>query len=161
MGFDGEAVASKWGKDLAGFTLLAVASACLGLLINQGREHPLPLIYVIKAGQSETVGLPEFRKIVESENAIILDARPALFYRRGHVPGAISLSREQFEKEYPKRKALNDKDRLIAVYCSGADCKDSGMVAAALVKLGHSRVLVFAGGWDAWTGAGLPAEAGP
>jgi len=149
------------GKDLAGFALLAVASVCLGLLINQGRDHPLPLIHVTEAGQNGSIRLPEFREIVKSGKAIIVDARPGLFYRLGHVPGAINLSREEFERDYPKRKELGDKDRLVAVYCSGTDCKESGTVAAALAKLGHSRVVVFAGGWDEWKGAGLPTETGP
>jgi rhodanese-related sulfurtransferase len=105
------------------------------------------------------ISLPEFRQIVDGHKSIILDARPEIFHRFGHVPGAISLSREEFERDYAKNKSLlADHGRCITVYCSSSSCEDSDMVAGALVKLGYTNVEVFKGGWDEWSGAGLPQE---
>jgi rhodanese-related sulfurtransferase len=160
---------AEWGKDLTRFSVLAIAALCLGALTNQARQHPLPLIYVPATERVDvagaimpvTVGLPEFREFAQSGKGVIVDARPEAFFRLGHVPGAISLPRAQFERDYPTREELRHKERPIAVYCSAPDCEDSYRVAAALSNLGHRRVLVFKGGWEAWIGASLPTEPGP
>lgn len=179
----------EFGRDLIGFCLLATASVCLGLLINQFRDHRLPLIYTTKqqrleesviqitavdattptpastipqavADNPRVIGLNEFHEDAESKKIIVLDARPEIFHRFGHVPGAISFPREDFENSYSKYRSLleADKNQTVAVYCSSASCEDSDMVASALVKLGYGHVLVFKGGWDEWSGAGLPRE---
>ena len=38
-----------------------------------------------------TVSLADFRTAVENKSALILDARPAVFFERGHVPGRFAL----------------------------------------------------------------------
>jgi len=103
------------GKDIVGFWLLATTSICVALLINQLRDHPLSLIYSTKAERIDNaiakvastaplpptvldhpqiISLQEFREMVDTKKAIILDARPEIFHRLGHVPGALSLPRE-------------------------------------------------------------------
>jgi rhodanese-related sulfurtransferase len=160
----------------------------LGLAINRFRAPPLPLAYVSKeqrigravsqitsrqtnataaasqpvqspAGDSpRIIDLPAFREFAQTQG-LVLDARPEIFYRLGHVPGALNLPREDFEHGYDAhRSALENRDQSIAVYCSDADCEDSRMVADALAKLGYRRILVFPGGWADWTQAGLPEE---
>jgi rhodanese-related sulfurtransferase len=178
----------KFGGDLIGVCILATVSVCLGLLINQFRDHRLPLIYATKQQRLEeamvqvasaaatpvpiainapaaaenprVIGLEEFRKEVEGKKSIIFDARPEIFHRFGHVPGAISFPREDFENSYSKYKSLleSDKNQTLTVYCSSQSCEDSDMVADALVKLGYGHVLVFKGGWDEWSATGLPQE---
>ena len=104
--------------------------------------------------------LPAFREVVDSKKAIVLDARPEIFHRLGHIPGAISLSREEFKADYTKQRSRleSDKSQMIAIYCSSASCEDSAMVADGLVKLKYNRVYVFKGGWNDWTAAHLPKE---
>jgi rhodanese-related sulfurtransferase len=175
-----------FGKDMLGFCFLATASLCVALSINQLRNHPLSLTYATKSQRideavanvteaptptsitstldyTRVIGLKEFHQIVESKKGIILDARPEIFYRLGHVPGAISLPREDFENSYSKCKSIleSNKDQTITVYCSGPSCEDSDLVAEALVKLAYHRVLVFSGGWDEWSGVSLPQEMHP
>jgi len=107
------------------------------------------------------LGLSEFREIVErTGKAIILDARPEVFHQLGHVPGAISLPRDDFEISYRKQRFLleRDKSKLIAIYCSDSSCEDSQMVANALVKLAYTNVAIFKGGWSDWTQARIPEE---
>ena len=105
--------------------------------------------------------LTAFREIVERKaRGIVLDARPKIFHRLGHVPGAISLPREEFQESYGKQRALLDRNKPqpIAIYCSSSSCEDSQMVADALVKLSYTHVYVFKGGWSDWTCAHLPEE---
>ena len=157
--------------------------------MNQFRNDRLPLVYLPKAerihqavsklavhdgpesfasgvdqssraAEVRFLDLPAFREIVECKKAILLDARPEAFHRFGHIPGAISLSREQFQADYVKQRPLLQRDRakLIVVYCSDSDCDDSQMVADGLVKLGFLNICVFKGGWEDWTAAHLPEE---
>lgn len=177
---------SQLRSDLIGCWLIATTAVCAGLVINQFRDSPISLIYKTKserladavanitAAESqqstssaiETVSLPptlsleEFSKVVEAKQALILDARPELFHRLGHVPGALALPRDDFENYYQKHRALLEanKNQSLVIYCSGGDCEDSALVEAALQKLGYTQISIFEGGWSEWTKAGLPEE---
>jgi rhodanese-related sulfurtransferase len=108
------------------------------------------------------IELEEFRTMVQSKSALILDARSSVYYQLGHVPGALNLARDNFAADYLRLHSEIDKshDNQVIVYCSGGDCRDSKMVAQALMSLGFTNVAVFGGGWGQWTAAHLPQEAG-
>jgi predicted sulfurtransferase len=165
--------------DLITAWLFATGALCVGLVINQFRDHPLALVYQTKVerlheavttlavetppapvGQSQAIALADFRAFVQTRKGLVLDARPEIFHRMGHVPGAISVSREAFKTDYEARRSILEphKNDPIAVYCSSTSCEDSQMVADALLKLGYQRVLVFTGGWAEWNQQGLPEE---
>jgi rhodanese-related sulfurtransferase len=175
------------GADAGRFSLLMTGAVCMGLLINGFRDQQLPMVYVTKAGRltdavkeiqdrsssttSATVPSPEgtapqlitltdFRRYVETKEGLILDARPEIFHRLGHVPGAVSFPREGFDDAYAKLRSRleSERNQPLLVYCSSANCEDSQMVADGLAKLGYRRVFVFKGGWDEWEGAHLPEE---
>ncbi|MEZ5405452.1 MAG: rhodanese-like domain-containing protein [Verrucomicrobiia bacterium] len=106
------------------------------------------------------LNLAEFLTFVKNPNVVILDARDSGFYEMGHVPGALNLARRQFEEDW---KRLNLKmsglaERKVAVYCSGADCEDSRIVAGKLLGLGVSQVMVFTEGWEMWEKSGQEVE---
>jgi rhodanese-related sulfurtransferase len=167
-------------RDLAGVVLLALVSIAAGLAMNQLSSHPLPIVYQtpeqrfdaelttlvtappFKIAPAATVGLSEFRSAVETRSALILDARPLIFFEQGHVPGALNLARDNFARDYrrlaPVLKTAADKP--IIVYCSGGICHDSRLVANALLSLGFSNVRIFTGGWETWSAARLPTATG-
>lgn len=169
--------------DLIFLFLAASVSLVAGILINQVRDTPLPLVYKDKAerlqdsvqriaAKSEsmapssavhlpaTLSLEEFSTYVENRRALILDARPEIFHRLGHVPGALSLPRDDFEKGYEALKAKLEADRSqpIVIYCSGASCEDSGLLQKSLSALGFTNIALFEGGWGEWTNAKKPEE---
>ena len=166
--------------DLGGVALLAIVALTLGLVMNRYSSSPLPIVYQnpeqrfdaelttlvtappLKIAPAATVALGQFRSAVDSKSALILDARPSAFFERGHVPGALNLSRDNFARDYHELSAVlkGVGDKPIIVYCSGGDCHDSRMVANALLSLGFGDVSVFTGGWEAWSGAGLPESTG-
>ncbi len=108
----------------------------------------------------EHLSLEEFRAIVTQKTALVLDARPELFHRLGHVPGALALPRDEFEIYYRKLQAVLEKNKAqpLVIYCSGNACEDSGLVTDSLKKLGYTHIVIFHGGWSEWTQAGLPEE---
>jgi len=171
-------------RDFLGLWILLTTAVVLGLLINQFRDSRLPAVYQNKEARlkqavqnivqsppapsstaeaapfPEQLSLQEFESFVGSGKGVVLDARPEIFHRLGHVPKAISLPREDFENAYqaqrPKLEA--DKNIPIAIYCSGGHCEDSDLLKTALVGLGFRQVAIFRGGWAEWTNAGLPGE---
>jgi len=170
-------------RDIQGVWFIATLSVCLGLLLNQLHNQPLPLAYQSKIERlrqavahlsgddlpqnltlaGKELSLSEFQKFVKNKQGLILDARPEIFHRLNHVPGARSLPRDDFENAYNHLKETleKDKNQPLVVYCSGASCEDSEMVQQALVKLNFTNVAVFRGGWSEWTQAGLPEEKTP
>jgi len=104
------------------------------------------------------IDLDTFREM--QKHALILDARPEIFHRFGHVPKALSLPRDEFETYYTKQRTLLEKhkDSPVAIYCTGGSCEDGEMVASALIRLGFTQVHLFRGGWHEWTQAKLPEE---
>jgi 3-mercaptopyruvate sulfurtransferase SseA len=181
---------SSWGRtlktDLIFLGLMVLGCLSLGLGLNLMRERPLPLYYQSKgerleesvipfmtegrplSGEGEMrsqghLSLEEFRVFVEEKKGLILDARPELFYRLGHVPGALSLPREDFAKAYAqlKHRLEADKSQALVLYCADLSCEDSHLLRAALLKLGYREVRLFSGGWAEWTQARLPQEKNP
>jgi rhodanese-related sulfurtransferase len=169
--------------DLMVLWLVATTALCVGLLINQFRDTPLPLVYKDKAQRlqesvqriaskesasapapvvhlPEKLSLEEFSAYVENKHGLVLDARPEIFHRLGHVPGALSLPRDDFEKGYAvlKGKLEADRSQPIVIYCSGASCEDSGLVKKSLASLGFTNLALFEGGWSGWTNAKKPEE---
>lgn len=170
------------------FWILVTVAILVGISLNQFRDVPLSLSYQTKqqrleksvshlteaaankevkskSGKSfhafpENLSLGEFEELVNQKSALILDARPEIFHRLGHVPGSLALPRDEFENYYRKlqEKLEKDKDQPLAIYCSSSTCEDSVLVAETLKKLGYTQVAVFHGGWDEWTQAGFPQE---
>ena len=167
-------------RDFACVALLAMASLAAGVVMNLLSDRPLPIVYQtteqrfdadlttlvtalpFKIAPAVTVGLGEFHSAVESKSALILDARPSVFFEQGHVPGALNLARDAFARDYRQLAPLlkSATDKAIIVYCAGGDCHDSRLVANALMSLGFSNVRVFTGGWEEWSKARLPVSAG-
>jgi 3-mercaptopyruvate sulfurtransferase SseA len=97
---------------------------------------------------------------VENKRGLVLDARPEIFHRLGHVPGALSLPRDDFETGYAalKGKLEADRSQAIVIYCSNASCEDSGLVKKSLSALGFINIALYEGGWSDWTNAKKPEE---
>jgi rhodanese-related sulfurtransferase len=165
-------------KDAMGVWLLLTGCVATGIILNEMREKPLPLIYAppeVQVNQAvETPGngimlpirkqgdvsLEEMREISAGRAAIILDARPDIFYQVGHIPSALSLPRDDFENGYRALASLlqRHREQVLVVYCAGEDCPDSQTVGEALQHLGYPHVRLFRGGWGDWESDNLPVE---
>ncbi|MBA3961954.1 MAG: rhodanese-like domain-containing protein [Chthoniobacterales bacterium] len=80
-----------------------------------------------------------------------IDARPNEEFEEGHVPGAMSLNEDEWNRLLPAVLAAWTKERELVVYCSRESCNASRAVADRLrneVKL--KNVHVLPGGWEEW-----------
>lgn len=158
---------------------LAGASIVAGLALNSTREKALPLAYknketriqdsVEKLGADEPaeVNIREIEQdeflILMEKKPVLLDARPEVFHRLGHIPGAQSLPREEFEEAYSRLRGELERrmGEAVLIYCSREDCEDSHLVAKGLAKLGFREIAILRGGWSEWQRNGQAVEKAP
>lgn len=93
-------------------------------------------------------------KIDRGERIVLLEALPERYYRKGHLPGALSFPHDQVAELAPKLVA--DKAAQVVVYCANVDCQNSHLAATELGRLGYTNVSVYAEGKAGWEAAGLP-----
>jgi rhodanese-related sulfurtransferase len=85
------------------------------------------------------------------QNAIWVDARPDEEFVRDHVPGALSLNEDQWNKSLPQFLAAWSPGKKVVVYCSAESCDLAREVAERLRKEAQiADVFVLEGGWEAW-----------
>jgi rhodanese-related sulfurtransferase len=73
-------------------------------------------------------------------------------YRTAHIPGSMRISTAQEALE-----ALDPKDEIV-LYDSGPSCPASRLAYKFLKAHGYERVRRYAGGLEAWVGAGFSLE---
>ena len=105
------------------------------------------------------IDLGELRERLDAgEQLVLVEALPEMYWRKGHLPGAINIPHTEVDALAPA--LLPDRNAQIVVYCADLACPNSRIAAGALRALGYADVRVFAQGKQAWIEAGLPVERG-
>jgi len=86
----------------------------------------------------------------------LVDTREESEWQRGHLPGAIHLSKGTIERDIEQQ--IPEKNAPIVLYCGGGF--RSALAADNLQKMGYTQVESMDGGYKGWTGAGLPIDQG-
>jgi len=123
-------------------TLMAV---CLPLA-------PLPLL---AAHLHPVIGQAQLVNRMSGEQAPpLIDIRTPAEYRSGHIPGAINIPLQDFQRRFAELDAF--RDREVVLYCeTGARASYGGRWLEAQ---GFEELRVLDGHMGAWRGAGLPTE---
>lgn len=100
----------------------------------------------------------ELKQLVDSGDITVVEALPAMYFEREHIPGAINIPHDDIDARAPE--LLPATDAVIVTYCANTPCKNSGIAAAKLDKLGYTNVREYVEGKEDWVGAGLPTESG-
>ena len=153
-----------------GVLLLILAAVAVGVAYYRVRHNPsppfcgqpatqLPAARTVPATEPLTITLQEVHAATEGD-AVIIDARSPLFFKLGHIPRAINVSRKDFPGDFARVEASLRKatGRRLVVYCDDEDCDDALTVARDLLRAGLAQVHVFMGGWKQWQEAALPEE---
>ncbi len=131
-----------WIREYPWVALAALALAAWALM-SRFRER---LLGFREVGPAEAV------RLINDEDALVLDVRTAGEFAAGHVPGArhLPLDRlpERLEELAPWR------ERPVVVFCRSG--QRAARAAALLQRAGFRRVHKLAGGLLAWEEAGLP-----
>ena len=154
--------------DAVWLALAALASFAFGIAADRLlRPSPVGLHFRATRHLSlpstvEAVTAEEVAQLFANPAAIALDARPHLLFDLGHLPGARSLSRENFEKDYSALEpVLRSAVGPLILYCSDIACEDAARVVELLQQKGLSSLVLFAGGIAEWEAAGHPLEVTP
>lgn len=104
--------------------------------------------------------LEQVRRLHEADAALFLDAREADEYAEGHIAGALCVPFDVAAGDPPMLENLETGGKPLVVYCGGGACELSMNLAWELIYAGHSRVVVYMGGYPEWVAAGYPTETG-
>ncbi len=119
------------------------------------QDHSEGFLNLVKDAKTrvQEEGFRETKKRLDAgEKFVLVDTREDSEWVRGHIPGAIHLSRGTIERDI--EKTIPDKNTRIVLYCGGG--YRSALAADNLQKMGYRNVISMDGGWRGWTDAGFP-----
>jgi rhodanese-related sulfurtransferase len=112
----------------------------------------LKLVQGAKKRVKETNVADVKRRIEAGEKFLLVDVREDNEWAKGHLPGAVHLSKGVIERDI--EQMVPDPSKKLILYCGGGF--RSALVADNLQKMGYSNVESMDGGWKGWLDAGLP-----
>jgi rhodanese-related sulfurtransferase len=99
-----------------------------------------------------TTGPVELERELKGGDIVVVDVRAAEDYEKGHVPGAISLPEDRWE-----RPEGLDRQRVNVLYCYSQVCHLAARAAVELSSQGYP-VRELEGGFEGWKQNDLPVE---
>lgn len=134
-----------------GIELLLIAAV---LTIGLALMHPLE---ADPENAAQRLSLDEAVAMQASGVVLFADARPPAVYEEAHIPGALSLSEDDWEAGLAGFLEAWSPETMVIVYCDSSACRASEQVAARLrAELEIENVRVLEGGWEAWQQSGQP-----
>lgn len=148
------------------FFWLILAAVLLAGIVNL--VHPKRIPWVENwGGQVEAQAVEEGISLVQlagvidilrTGSRVLIDARPAMEYARGHIPSAVSVPFESVAVNGTVPVELLRAGPGLVFYCSGPECDDSLLLAIVAREIGRNDVAVFVGGMELWTSELLAVE---
>ena len=106
-------------------------------------------------GRIKECSVHEVKQRLDSGEAMqLVDVREESEFARGHLPGAIHLSKGVIERDI--ENTIPNLDAPLVLYCGGGF--RSALAAANLQAMGYRNLLSMDGGWSGWVEAGYPTE---
>jgi rhodanese-related sulfurtransferase len=94
------------------------------------------------------------KRLDRGDKFALVDVREDNEWAKGHLPGAIHLSKGVIERDIEAK--VPDKDAEIILYCGGGF--RSALAADNLQKMGYKKVISMDGGWRGWNEAKYPTS---
>ncbi len=111
--------------------------------------------YIDDRDTLEPISATELRRRLKAGDVTLVDVRPVVEYRAGHIAGAISVPITGFQREL----ANIPKSFLVVAYCRGPYCVLSVEAVEQLRRRGY-RAIRLREGLPDWKAAGLPVKIG-
>ena len=140
---------------------IILAGTIAGLVFNVVAPRRIPYIRPPRPSLAlaDRIELAPSRALWENGDAIFLDARVAKDYLAGHVPGALNLPVETFDKAFRVVRPRLAVEMSLVLYCDGERCDSSLRLLMQLRTLGYTNTHVLVNGWTVWRQAKLPTKA--
>ena len=101
----------------------------------------------------KTVQYSEAIRLINNEDALVVDLRTLDEFQRGHIINSVNLLPSDIKNTNFGKIEQHKEKALILVDANGVNASTS---AALLSKQGFNKVYVLKEGISAWTGANLP-----
>ena len=111
--------------------------------------------YLTDRASLTAVDVRELQTLLADGAVTLLDVRPELEYRQGHIPSARSVPVDELQL----RLAELPKEKEVVAYCRGPYCVYADE-AAQLLRSNGFRVRRLDNGFPEWRAEGLPVETG-
>lgn len=105
----------------------------------------------------KTISRGEATRLINKEDAVVVDVRSRDDFRRGHISGALNVAAAEIKKGNIDELAKHKAQPIIVVCATGQSAGDS---AAHLSAAGFERVSVLKEGISGWSGENLPLVRG-
>jgi rhodanese-related sulfurtransferase len=140
------------------YVLITAVSAAIALLFNAVSPNGIPLVPDFVSQKPPPRISAE--QAAALDNPVVVDARPAADFERGHVPGAVNMPPGFVDMVYAMRLSRVDLDRPVLLYGRTVSRLYDREAALELSRRDHGRLLLLRGGLQAWREQGSPVEAG-
>jgi rhodanese-related sulfurtransferase len=104
------------------------------------------------------INLEEAKRLLAMKGVVFADARSKVEWDQSHIPGALPVPLNEFDKYYDLNKGKFQSAKVIVAYCHGVGCHLSDRACMMFQGKGHKNVVNFYAGWPAWSEAKLPTE---
>ena len=103
------------------------------------------------ADEPVAVTWAEAKTMLQTGEAVLVDARPLTAFQAGSIPGAISLPANRIKEEMPAFMKRVDTNRWLIVYCGDQGSASSEDVGKTLIReYGYRHVFHMPGGYAEW-----------
>jgi rhodanese-related sulfurtransferase len=104
------------------------------------------LFVLFPVSAQKVVDQTEFKTLIKTEGAQLVDVRTAKEYAQGKISGAVNI--DYFSSSFSTAISKLDKKKIILVYCAAGG--RSASAAKEFKKLGFKKVYDLRGGYDSW-----------
>ena len=127
--------------------LFLAAAVIIALLVGQPLRARVSGIVALRPHEAV--------RVINRENAVLVDVREAAEYEAGHIPNALHIPLAGIADAKPLQKL---KEKPVVLYCRTG--QRSMQASGRLRAQGFTQVYNLAGGIGAWQNENLPVERG-
>lgn len=105
-----------------------------------------------QSSQLKTINSDQLTRLVNQQNAQVIDIRSNEHFAAGHIVNAINIPMAELDQA--EKKLLKSKNRPLVVYCQVG--RTSMKACQQLEKKGYQQIFNLKGGLNAWVNDKLP-----
>jgi rhodanese-related sulfurtransferase len=141
------------------FILITLLAVCISFLFNFANPQGIPLLPdVMFRAPAVYVDVEEAKRLMDSGEAMFVDARPKEFYDQKHIKGAVNVPLGLFDIIYMMKLSQEDLARPLIVYGRNISKHYDEEVFFRLKQKDHDYVRVLSGGIKDWKAMGYEVE---
>lgn len=105
-----------------------------------------------QSSQLKTISSDQLTRLVNQQNALVVDTRPAENFQDGRIVNALNIPMSDFDQA--DKKLAKYKNKPVVIYCQSG--RTSVKACQNLEKAGFEQIFNLKGGLNAWVNDKLP-----